>query len=189
MTDFFALLDEPRRPWLDPDALKDKLHKLSAEHHPDVARDASVDFTALNAAYSTLHDPKTRLRHLLELEFPGVLAVNLQIPADITRLFETMARERHSVAMFQEKIARARTPVEAALMASEKMELINVLEKLEALLTQKRDGIFMQLKFIDAVWDEDRASSVSTLLEIYQSISYVGKWLDQVRGDILKMSE
>src|SRR5438132_9046006 len=35
MIDYFALLHEPRRPWLDPDLLKQKFISLSAEVHPD----------------------------------------------------------------------------------------------------------------------------------------------------------
>ena len=188
MTDYFALFQETRRPWLDGDLLKDKLHRLSAQHHPDIAKDGSVDFTELNAAYRTLHDPKTRLRHLLELEFPGTLTRNLQIPADISRLFETMARERHSVGAFLEKQSASKTSLETALMASEKIELLAVLEKLLAVLNQKHEGILTQIKFMDAVWEEDKASSEGALLDIYQSVSYVGKWIDQVREDILKMS-
>ena len=189
MTDCFALLNEPRRPWLDPDTLKDKMHRLSAEHHPDVAKDASVDFTELNAAYHTLHDPKSRLRHLLELEFPGSLAGGLDIPFDINRLFETMARERHSVGVFFEKKSHLKSPIEIALLSSEKIELLGVLEKLLGVLTQKLDGIFMQLKFIDAVWEDDRASSRDALVDIYQGVSYVGRWIDQVREDVLKLNE
>jgi len=189
MTDYFALFHETRRPWLDAETLKDKLHKLSAEHHPDVAKDRSVDFTELNAAYRMLHDPKTRLRHLLELEFPGTLTSNLQIPADISRLFETMARERHSVGVFLEKQAERKTPLEVALMASENIELHTVLEKLLALLDQKHEAILTQIKFMDAVWEEDKAGSQDALLDVYQCISYVGKWMDQVRGDLVRLGE
>ena len=35
MTDYFNLLSEPRRPWLNPEALKQKFLNLSAEVHPD----------------------------------------------------------------------------------------------------------------------------------------------------------
>jgi len=189
MTDYFALFDEARRPWLDSELLKDKLHKLSTEHHPDVAKNNAVDFTELNAAYHTLHDPKTRLRHLLELEFPGTLTNDLQIPADITRLFETMMRERHSVGAFLEKQSKSKTPLETALMASEKLDLLAVLEKLMTILNQKHEGIITQLRFMDAVWEEDRAGSQGALRDIYQSISYIGKWIDQVRNDMVKMNE
>ena len=35
MTDAFALLSEPRRPWLDAEALKARFLPLSAAVHPD----------------------------------------------------------------------------------------------------------------------------------------------------------
>ena len=61
--DCFAIFDEPRRPWLDADALKKKFHALTAAHHPDVARgekNREVDFAELNAAYEIVGDDKKR---------------------------------------------------------------------------------------------------------------------------------
>jgi hypothetical protein len=189
MTDAFALFGEPRRPWLDPDALKDKLHKWSAVHHPDVAVQGDDKFVEMNAAYRTLHDPKTRLRHLLDLEFPGTLPGSLEIPSDVARLFETMNRERHSVEAFFQKRAHAISSLEIALLASEKLELIPVLEKLLAILNQKHEGMLMQLKFIDAIWEEDHGKSKSALLDTYQSISYIGKWIEQLQNDLTRLEE
>src|SRR5579872_5628671 len=76
MIDYFALLGEPRRPWLEADALKQKFLTLSGKHHPDRTHQAGTEqkaqaqqrYADLNAAYQCLRDPKERLRHLLELE-------------------------------------------------------------------------------------------------------------------------
>ena len=35
MIDYFALLDQPRAPWLDPDKLKDSYHQKTLQAHPD----------------------------------------------------------------------------------------------------------------------------------------------------------
>ena len=40
MTDHFALLDEPRRPWIDADLLKEKFLALSSRVHPDRVHNA-----------------------------------------------------------------------------------------------------------------------------------------------------
>ncbi len=76
MNDCFALFDERRRPWIDPDLLKQKFLARSAEFHPDRVHSASTQerraaqerYTELNTAYNCLRDPKERLAHLLELE-------------------------------------------------------------------------------------------------------------------------
>src|SRR4051812_33187546 len=87
MIDNFALLNEPRRPWVDPDALKTKFLALSSEVHPDrVHNAAEVEkqaanqrYSELNAAYNCLREPKDRLQHLLELELGAK-------PKDIQRI-------------------------------------------------------------------------------------------------------
>src|SRR5947209_7004515 len=74
--DCFALLNEPRRPWLDSDQLKQRFLALSSEVHPDRVHNAPAAerqaadrrYSELNAAYNCLREPKDRLRHLLELE-------------------------------------------------------------------------------------------------------------------------
>src|SRR5260221_13341315 len=76
MKDYFALLTEPRRPWLDLEQLKAEFLALSAEAHPDRVHQASdaekgsanQRFAELNAAYNCLREAKSRLQHLLELE-------------------------------------------------------------------------------------------------------------------------
>lgn len=189
MTDCFALLGEPRRPWLDPESLKEKFHKLSATHHPDVAREPGVDFSAINAAYQTLQDPKARLRHLLELEFPDAFTRPLRIPPGIADLFETISRGRGGVASFLEKRAALQSPLEIALLTPEKIELIGAMERLLEILTREEAKIFAQLKAADTAWERDKAGSLEALLEIYQGLSYAGKWLAQVRGDLARLAE
>ncbi len=62
MSDYFALLNEPRRPWLEADPLKQKFLVLSASIHPDKIHSAgeseksatAKQFAELNAAYNCL---------------------------------------------------------------------------------------------------------------------------------------
>ena len=88
MTDSFALLQQPRQPWLYPDLLKQRYQERTLTDHPDVrgADAPSVDFAVINEAYRTLTDPKLRLQHLLRLE--GQEPDNsAPIPADLLDLF------------------------------------------------------------------------------------------------------
>ena len=105
MTDYFALLNEPRRPWLEPDKFKQKFLALSAEVHPDRTHNASPAekdaaqqrYTELNAAYRCLGDPKERLRHLLKLELGANPKDVERIPQALMNLFlEVSQLCRHS---------------------------------------------------------------------------------------------
>src|SRR5438445_2111306 len=95
MTDYFALLDEPRRPWLDPEVLKARFLALTAEVHPDRVhgatetekRTANQRYADLNAAYNCLREPKERLLHLLELERGKKPEEVQKIPAGMMDLF------------------------------------------------------------------------------------------------------
>src|SRR3954464_16081107 len=99
MTDFFALLQEPRRPWLDPGALKQKFLALSARMHPDKVQAAGEpekaaiarNFAELNTAFNCLSEPKSRLLHLLELESGARPAEIQQIPPGLADLFIEVA--------------------------------------------------------------------------------------------------
>src|SRR6516164_10776349 len=112
MTDNFALLDEPRRPWLDTDALKQKFLGLSASAHPDKIHSAgeaeksgaAKSFAELNAAYNCLAEPKSRLLHLLQLELGAKPKDVQQIPPALADLFvEVAAACRDSDAFLAEK--------------------------------------------------------------------------------------
>src|SRR6266545_1175670 len=94
VTNHFAVLNEPRRPWLDAELLKGKFLALSASVHPDRVHNldeakraaAQEHYTELNAAYTCLREPKERLRHLLELEL-GALPKDIQrIPSELMDL-------------------------------------------------------------------------------------------------------
>ncbi len=83
MTDYFALLEQPRRPWLEPTALQEKYHAQARA----AAGTASAD---LNKAYQLLRDPKLRLQHLLALEGGG--AKENDVPNDLVEVFMDVAR-------------------------------------------------------------------------------------------------
>jgi hypothetical protein len=77
MTDYFALLAEARRPWLEPEKLKEKYHALSRVAAPDAE---------LNEAFRVLSDPKLRLHHLLTLEGADLTA-GRPVPPSVAELF------------------------------------------------------------------------------------------------------
>src|SRR2546430_2316719 len=95
MADYFALLKEQRRPWIDVDLLKQKFLALSAEVHPDRVhgaeesekRVAQEHYAELNAAYNCLREPKEKLTHLLELETGAKPRQVQNVPPDLMNAF------------------------------------------------------------------------------------------------------
>ncbi len=58
MTDYFALLGQPRRAWLDPEELKRAFHEKTRQAHPDAreagTRGTDAEFAAINEAWRIL---------------------------------------------------------------------------------------------------------------------------------------
>src|SRR5688572_6125466 len=115
VSDHFALLNEPRRPWLEPETLKGKFLALSAEAHPDRVHQASESdklasnqrYTELNAAYNCLREPRDRLRHLLELELGQKPSDLTNVPNDLMDLFFSVAKLLREVDAFVAEKGRA----------------------------------------------------------------------------------
>src|SRR5215831_5306550 len=119
MTDYFTLLNEPRRPWLEPDALKLKFLALAAEAHPDKQRTGSEveklaanrHYAELNAGYRCLAEPKSRLLHLLELEQGAKLRDIQQIPDALADLFVEVAVTCRNADNFLNDKSKATSPL------------------------------------------------------------------------------
>src|SRR6266496_3437326 len=116
MNDCFALLEEPRRPWLDLEALKAKFLGLASGVHPDHFHNASDAaelarrYAELNGAYQCLREPKDRLAHLLELERgckPGGVE---RVPAEVMDLFMRVGELCRGTDAFQAERAGIHSP-------------------------------------------------------------------------------
>jgi molecular chaperone HscB len=204
MTDHFAALDEPRRPWLDAEALKAKFLALTAQVHPDrwhtaseAARASAHDrYTALNAAYQCLRDPKQRLRHLLELETGARPAVVQQVPEATMELFLEVGRVCREVDTLLAERARITSPLlkvqffEAAQAATEK------LAALQRVLNAQLQALDLALKEWNALWaaappagKANRLSAlpIQRLDEVYQAISYLTRWSAQIQERLVQL--
>ena len=205
MTDFFALFDEPRRPWLDADALKTKFLARSGELHPDkiVTNDAASKATAhqrfieLNSAYQRLREPKDRLLHLLILELGAEPRAVRQIPpalADLIIPAESLCRE---VSAFLVEKSKAASPLlqvqffERGLAWTDKITAAQ--QKLGAFLSE----LETELKQLNVVWQAaDSADSekrratlpLTRLEEIYRSYSYASRYRQQLQERFVQLA-
>jgi curved DNA-binding protein CbpA len=174
MPDYFAVLGLPRSPWLDPELVKDRFHALGSTEHPDVQTATAGDFAEINRAYTTLADPIARLRHFLELEYPGALAVPMAIPADLVDLFTRIGAVRQAFDRFAAAESRARSPLARALLAPERQALVENLDELAAEIARARDAITAPLA-------RCAQPSQVELVSAFQRLAFLGKWEAHLR--------
>ena len=187
--DFFALLGEPRRPWLDPEAVKEAFHRLSRTAHPDQQGTESADFARLNQAQRTLRDPKLRLRHLLETEYPEVkLTGPSSVPTGLADLFVSVHGLLAGTDAVLTKKAAASSALAKALLAREELaargEVERVLDQLDALQTNAVEV----LQAFDSLWIAARPpDAAATLLGLYQRFAYLSRWTEQLRERLFQL--
>jgi curved DNA-binding protein CbpA len=187
MTNLFALLEESPRPWLDPETLKAKYHRLTSEQHPDVAG-ATADFSAINTAYQTLSDPAARLRHLLELESPQSLSRTQSVPGDIALFFTPVAEACQSVDTFLKKYAASTSPLTRALLSPEQYNLQETLEQTIADLQQKQLALLSRVTDADTLWQTNRHAALQLIPPLWQSLGYITKWLSTLRESLFNLA-
>ncbi len=182
MTDHFAILHQPRRPWLDAGALKDAFHQRSAALHPDVSGTGdTAQFVALNGAYSVLREPGSRLRHLLELCAPAALADASAPPAELSDLFIQIAGARRRLGDLLARRTAANSPLSRALLAGEEAALRRDLHAVLAQLEATEANALAEVRVLDATWRETDAEAVNALTRHFHRLAYLARWLTQTR--------
>ena len=182
MTDHFAILDQPRRPWLDAAALKDAFHQHSTALHPDVPGTGdTAQFVALSGAYSVLREPVSRLRHLLELCAPSALAGTSSPPPELSDLFMQIAGARHRLSALLTRRNAATSPLTRALLAGEETALRHELHAALAQLESAEAHALAEVRILDATWRETDAEAVRALALHFHHLAYLARWLAQTR--------
>jgi curved DNA-binding protein CbpA len=200
MTDNFALFTEPRRPWLDPDLLKQKFLALSASLHPDKIHPANESekniaakkFAELNAAYHCLAEPKSRLLHLLELEL-GAKPKDIQtIPAALADLFAEIANCCRNVDGFLAEKNRATSPLIQVQLFGRGQDWVEKLNGLQGKLNGLRAQLTGELKSLDEQWIETGINSRREILpkveEVYRLFGYFNRWQSQFQERVVQLS-
>jgi hypothetical protein len=178
MTDYFALLGEARRPWLDPEKLKEKYFART--------RAAAAD-AELNEAFRVLSEPKLRLHHLLILQGADLTA-GRAVPPSVAELFWKAGTLLRQVERWLLKHAEAGSALSRALLSSEKTKLAGQLEKLEEQLNALYEIELAELRRVDLAADMTSPNGLLKLIEIYDSISYLSRLQEQTKEKRFRMS-
>lgn len=198
MPDYFALLELPRRPWLDPLTLREKFLALSAAAHPDrvhdqgeaARRSAHERSAVLNAAYQCLREPKDRLRHLLALE-RGAPPDELQrVEPQLLELFAGVNDIcRRADAILQEKKALS-SPMLQVKWFEQAQECRERLQQAARELAGRGERLDGELKQADEQWTRatvgDRSGMLERLEEMYRLYGFFHRWNGQVQGRMMQ---
>ena len=192
MTDYFALLNEPRQPWLEEETLKAKFFALSTSVHPDRVhalpdterKTAHDHYTQLNAAYNCLREPKERLRHLLELKVGRKPAPVQQVPADLVELFFEIGHATRAADEFLKRKATVTSPLLLVDLFDEGQSVSERLAGLRDNLTARQNQLTNELKTLNNDWQQQ----LERLEQIQQTLSYLHRWTAQLQERIVLLT-
>ena len=188
MTDYFALLNQPRRPWLHSDELKRAFHAKSLESHPDTQHAAAGDaaFAELNEAYQLLQDPKRRIQHLLALEGRPPSREST-VPDDLAALFPRVAEVTQQAESLVQKAASATTPLSRSLLKPQILaaqnrtaETLQLLRQLHADATADCQNLSTSSNLGDQEW--------LALERLYLRFSYLGRWIAELEEKQVRLA-
>jgi len=170
MTDYFALLREERRPWLDSEKLKEKYFASNRIAAPEAG---------LNEAYRVLSDPKLRLHHLLTLEGADLTA-GRPVPLSVAELFWNTAALLREAERWLLENSGTTTALQRSLRETERAKLQGKISRLDAQLRAIYESRLEELRQFDTTWSPASPNDISRLVELYDSIAYLTRLLAQI---------
>lgn len=204
MIDYFALLDEPRRPWPDLESLRSRFLARSAEVHPDrqhqadkVERETATQrYAELNAAYHCLREPKDRLQHLLLVE-RGARPIGIEsVPAELMDLFMGVGSLCREVDAFLAERSKLTSPLLKVQLVERGLDWMDKLQRCQRDLGLRRAKLEGDLKQWNATWDAapavgnpDRVGSLplAAVENAYRTLSYLVRWIGQLQERFVQL--
>ena len=185
MIDYFALLDQPHAPWLDPDKLKNTYHQKTLQAHPDAqtnrpgtnATDAT--FTRLNEAYQVLQDPKRRLHHLLSLEGHAPSSADQTVPKQLHDLFPAVGALTQRASLLLEKIRATSNALSRSLLKPQILEVQNEAKEVREKIQNLSDASLAELRQINIAWAKN-PQQIEGLSNLYFAFAYLTRWSTQL---------
>ena len=180
MTDYFALLEQPRAPWLDPVTLKEIFRRKTLKQHPDAATSGAENkFAELNTAYQVLQDPKRRLHHLLSLEDRAPSA-NQTVPAELQELFAGLGALNQRAEIFLRKKRAASNALTRSLLQPEAVALQAGLDSWRGKIRVLLDSATAELREMNSDWSSNHDAQIGPLANLYLKFAYLGRWSAQL---------
>ena len=186
MIDYFALLEQPRAPWIDPDELKEKFHQKTLETHPDTragrAGPAAPEtaFASLNEAYQVLQDPKRRLHHLLSLAGAAPSPADQTVPRQLHDLFPKVGALVQRAGLLLAKINASSNALGRSLLKPQTLAMRQETKEVREKIQNLSDKSMAELRRINTAWTTNPAEQIEGLLNLYFAFAYLGRWSAQL---------
>jgi DnaJ-domain-containing protein 1 len=196
MTDYFALLNETRRPWIDPDILKEKFLALSAQFHPDrfhglpdaERKSAGERYAEINAAYNCLREPKERVRHLLELELGAKPADIQRVPQEMMDAMFEIGRLCQEADAFIAEKSKVTSPVLKVQWFERGHAWMEKLNAQQQKINARREELSKELAAMNPAWESNSTRPLERLDAIYRLLGYLGRWSGQLQERVVQLS-
>ncbi len=187
--DAFERLGVARAAALDAEALKAAYLEKNREAHPDRAEGDAVLSAELNAAYETLREPESRLKHLLELEHAGAGAAWGTVPMEeaLMAVFARLGPLLQKTEAFAKKRDAAASALGRALLAGEQMALQEELETVLVEIEQRREDLEAELAGVDALRAAGADAAAEKMRTLRAKFAYLGKWRGQAREALARL--
>ncbi len=169
MSDPFALLGLPRRPWLDEAVIRASFQERARHSHPDARGGDAQAFAALNIAHATVANPAARLR-LLAGDAPLP-----RMPADVPIGFR-IAEVMRKIDALRGKEGVAGNVLARALLAGDAASARKELEEIMAALTAASSALDARLRILDERWPDVAVPELAALAGEY---IFLHRWQEQ----------
>lgn len=200
MTDYFALLGQPRRPWLDAAQIQQSFIQAASGVHPDrlheagaaARREAEARYTELNAAWQCLSKPHTRLRHLLELERGRKVPDLQEMDAGLARLFSRVGEDCRRADRFLAERGAMTSPLLRVALFERGEALREALEGARREVQESEAKLEARLRTADREWMQtDAGTRPASLLgemeSLFRLFSFHERWAGQLQQRWLQL--
>lgn len=194
MIDYFALLDQPRRPWLDAEQLKEAFHAKALHAHPDAQvqhgeiRSADALFSQLNEAHQVLQDPKQRIHHLLTLTGNPPDRAAGTTPPNIEELFPLVAAAtQHGSAVVQKSVG-ATSALSRSLLKAELQRVTQQVNAVYDRVSELQHRALSELQELDRGWNAADTAQIAQLSALHLQFSYLNRWISELQAKRIELS-
>jgi curved DNA-binding protein CbpA len=193
VTDYFAVLGQPRRPWLDLDQLKQKYQQLTFELHPDRPNaDADqADFAAVTEAYRVLSNPRLRVHHLLSLNAKNAdtgSTKTSRISNELAELFMAAAELVREIDAYCQKREQMASALAKSLLQADTVQLKSRAEEMLERLQSRYAAALEDLRRLDETWAKNSSTVTNQLLAVADRLGYLDRWTSQLRERQFQLS-